>query len=259
MRLGSADWVGHLDGDELLLVWGRPHQQAVEARRLDASSSPVGPPPVGPLVRLNSRPIERLSQVTVSPAGDGGFVAFWAGSTPLPDAATVLRARRFSPTDEPLGPDFDVTTPGASCFAVVAAPQRGLAVSWVLDSTLYLRMLDAFAEPLGPDVPIATGDGLVCPSSMALDPAGNLLVLWTTNDDLKTQLFAADGQSLGPPIRLGSEPLQVVRPLEGDVAWGGDSWLVAWNAAVYPFDQGTGFLRRFVYRPPASTDPSLQR
>jgi hypothetical protein len=35
-------------------------------------------------------------------------------------------------------------------------------------------------------------------------------------------------------------------PLGGDVTWAGDSWVVAYLAAVFPYDQSSIFVRRFV-------------
>ena len=131
----------------------------------------------------------------------------------------------------------------------------GFAVSWVLSSTLYLRFFDALATPLGPEVPIATASDVWRPSSMAFDPAGNLLLLWELQSDafdLRLQLFDRSGRPLAPPFRVGSEPLRVVQPISGDVAWGGDSWLVVWDAALFPYDQGAAFLQRFAYRPPST-------
>jgi hypothetical protein len=31
----------------------------------------------------------------------------------------------------------------------------------------------------------------------------------------------------------------------GSLAWTGDSWVVAWVASIFPYDQGTIFARRF--------------
>lgn len=257
-RLGKADRVWRLGDDKLLAGEARPELHAIEARRLTASGLPAGP-----VLRLNSRPVDGPFYAVALPAADGGFVALWQATVPGPGATFVLRARRFSPAGEPLGPDFDVNSLagelrgfccGFAAIAVAAAPHGGFAVSWVLDSALYLRFFDAAATPLGPEVPVAAASDVTRPSSMAFDPAGNLLLAWelASTFDLRLQLFDGSGRSLGPPIRGSDESLDEIQPLSADVAWAGDSWLVAWDAALYPFDQGTAYLRRFAYQPAAS-------
>jgi hypothetical protein len=257
-RLGKADWVGRLGGDELLAAQARPELHAIEARLLTAAGMPAGP-----VLQLNSRPIDGPFFPAVLPAADGGFVAFWLATVPGRGATGVLRARRFSSAGEPLGPDFDVDSlAGAprifnccpAAFAVAAAPDGGFAVSWVLDSTLYLRFFDASATPLGPEVPVAAAGDVSHPTSMAFDPSGNLLLAWELWSvlDLRLQLFDGSGRPLGSAIRVSDESLDVVEPLSADVTWAGDSWLVAWDAAFFPFDQGIAYLQRFADRPSAS-------
>lgn len=79
--------------------------------------------------------------------------------------------------------------------------------------------------------------------SAALDSAGNLLLLWQPpiGNVLRARLFSvATGAPLGPAYQLG--PLGNFAC--GDVAWAGDSWLVAYRTMG---DDGHGALvwRRF--------------
>ena len=253
-RLGNADWIWQL-GEDFLAGWMRPRQDAIEARRLTTSGAPAGG-----LLRLNSLPV-KASHARALPLAGGGFLAIWFGGLPRSNAS-VLRVRRFSAAGEPLGPEVDLNTlPGAlrtySCcvdpFVVATDPYGGFAVAWILDDVLYVRFLDALGTPKGPEVEVATSGYLGWPSSLAFDPAGNLLLLWGDLDsDLQLQLLDGSGRPLGPPRRLNDERRSEVETILGNVAWGGDSWLVAWNAAIYPFDQGTTFFRRFADLAPAS-------
>lgn len=254
-RLGKADWVWRLGDDVLLAGQARPELHAIEARLITAAGAPAGA-----VFQLNSRPVDGPLYPAVFPAADGSFTAIWLATTPRSRSTSFLRARRFSPAAEPLGPDFDLTSlAGAprifnccyAAFAVAPAPDGGFAISWVLGSTLYLRFFDAAATPLGTEVPVAAATDVSHPTSMAFDPAGNLLLAWQlwSISDLRLQLFDGTGQPLGAPTRVGNESLDELQPASADVAWGGDSWLVVWDAGLYPFDQGTAFLRRFAYRP----------
>jgi hypothetical protein len=122
----------------------------------------------------------------------------------------------------------------------------------MLDFTLYLRFFNAVGTPLGREMPIATGEDIDRPHSMAFDPAGNLLLLWGVYDpDLRLQLFDRRGRPLGPPVGVSSEasdPSDFEEPLGGSVAWAGDSWLVTWEGAPFPFDFTTIFVRRFTLK-----------
>lgn len=254
-RLASGDWIWRLDGKQLLAGWSRPRLDGIEAQRLTASGLPVGP-----VFSLNSRPVDGPFPA-VLPAADGGFVAFWQARLVRTNNAWVLRARRFSSAGEPLGPDFDVNSlpgqPRGLCcddpaFTVAPAPDGGFAVSWAVGTTLYVRFFDAFAMPRGPEVPIAA-DNVMRPSAMAFDPAGNLLLAWEliSDIDIRLQLLGRSGLPLGSPIRVSPVSLDALQPFTADIAWAGDSWLVVWNAFLFPFDVGAAFLRRFADVPSA--------
>jgi hypothetical protein len=173
-----------------------------------------------------------------------------------------VRARRFSPSGKPLGPDFDVNTiplaPAPSFYpaiVVAAAPGGGFAVAWQTQPKAYLRRFNAAGTPLGPEViAMTSGDD---PSgadpedetlqSMAFDDAGNLVLLCAG----QLQLFDPQGKPLGPPVDVGSNETGTDNPdlpQQGSLAWTGDSWIALWAAFLWPYDQGTVYVRRFAKR-----------
>ncbi len=259
---GGVDWVWDLGGQKYLSGWFLDPKQAIGARFLSPSGQPAGP-----VLRLSSRPVDDPT-VTVEPLTDGGFVAVWFGTRRDKDQAekeeeeggiNVLRARRFNASGQPLGPDFDVNTtppgPGETApflnpqFQVAAAPGGGFAVSWALDQTIYLRYFDAAGKALTPEVPAVADPSAFAPVSMAFDDRGSLLLLWLQyldNTDLQAQRFDPHGAPLGASQRVRSAASnEFDAPLEGDVAWAGDSWLITWVASTADGSSRGVFVRRF--------------
>ncbi|HEY3570156.1 MAG TPA: hypothetical protein VGP73_19645 [Thermoanaerobaculia bacterium] len=264
MARGGVDWVWALGGTRYLSGWFMDRRQSIGARFLSPNGQPAGP-----VMRLNSRPIDDPEAVAV-PLADGGFVAVWFG-TRLDKAAAVagkeeeesgtdvLRARRFNAAGQPLGPDFDVNTtpagPGETApflnpqFQVAAAPDGGFAVSWALDQTIYVRYFDAAGRPLTPEVKAVSDPSVFAPVSIAFDDRGNLLLLWLQyleNTDLQIQRLDPSGAPLGPSQEVRSAASAGFEaPQEGSVAWAGDSWLVTWVAANPDDGSRAVFVRRF--------------
>lgn len=254
VRLGGVgtEWVWQVRGNGFMAGWSLPGKHGIAARRLTVSGQRTGPE-----LRLNSRPVDHLVGVSVVGLADTGFVAVWLGSTPGRTGTTVLRARRFSPSGKPLGPDFDVNTIPLGRFdpsfdfgpglKVAAAPGGGFVVAWVLSQGVYLRWFNASGTPLGPERIAASASGedsYAFPESMAFDDTGNLLLLLDVDYFyLKLRLFDPQGTPQGPPVDVNSDDTEW--PWGGSLAWTGDSWLVAWVAAIFPYDQNAIFVRRF--------------
>lgn len=261
---GGVDWVWDLGGTRYLAGWFMDRKQSIGARFLSPSGQPAGP-----VMRLSSRPVDD-PQALVEPLADGGFAAVWfgtrldkagpvAGKEEEASGTDVLRARRFSASGQPLGPDFDVNTtpagPGETApflnpqFQVAAAPDGGFAVAWALDQTIYVRYFDAAGKALTPEIPAASDPSVFAPVSMAFDDRGNLLLLWLQyldNTDLQVQRLDPSGAPVGPSQMIrSSASADFQAPLEGSVVWAGDSWLVTW-VAVDPAGGSRGvFVRRF--------------
>jgi hypothetical protein len=239
VRMGGVgtQWVWQVRGNGFMAGWPLPGQHGIAARRLTTAGKWTGPQ-----LNLNSLPVDHPASVSVVGLADASFVAVWLGSVPG-STRTVLRARRFSPSGKPLGSDFDVNTiplgvldpssgfdPG---LQVAAAPGGGFVIGWALSTQGYLRWFNASGTPLGPEVKSGF------PASIAFDDAGNLLLF----DTWQVQLFDPRGTPLGAPMDVNDDETE--EPWGGGVAWTGHSWIVAWVAQVFPYDQGSIFVRRF--------------
>ncbi|HET9210462.1 MAG TPA: hypothetical protein VFR03_08685 [Thermoanaerobaculia bacterium] len=260
MARGGVDWVWDLGGGRYLSGWFMDRKQSIGARFLSPSGRPAGP-----VFRLSSRPVDDPEAVAV-PLADGGFVAVWLGTRLDKEGkeeeeggTAVLRARRFSAAGQPLGPDFDVNTtppgPGETApflnpqFQVAAAPNGGFAVSWALDQTIYVRYFDAAGRAVTPEVAAVSDPSVFAPVSMAFDDRGDLLLLWLgyqENSELQIQQLDPHGAPVGPSQTVRSDASDEFQaPLEGSVAWTGDSWLVTWVAADPAGGSRGVFVRRF--------------
>jgi hypothetical protein len=253
-RLGGAgtEWVWQVRGNGYMAGRWLPSKHGIAVRRLTATGQPTGPE-----LLLNSRPIDRPLDVSVVGLSDASFVAVWLGT--LPDKPYTVRARRFSPSGKPLGPDFDVNTIplvlDSSYYPeirVAAAPSGGFAVAWQTRPRGYLRRFNAAGTPLGPEViAMTSGTDYFDPKSeslqsMAFDDEGNLALL----GGAQLHLFDPRGKPLGAPVDVG-----IARnadnpdlPQEGTLAWTGDSFIAVWAASLWPYDQGSIYLRRFAIR-----------
>jgi hypothetical protein len=262
LLLGRAgvDWVWDLGtaGDPYLAGWVLPNKHGIAARRVTAAGRQTGPE-----IRMNSRAVD-IPSTTVVPLAGGGFVAVWFGEISLGEGQdltkSVLRARVFSAAGRPLGPDFDVNTipPGIGetlpalnpQFEVAAAPGGGFSVAWTLGDTIYLRSFDARGHAPAPEAPAVTAEGAYVPSSLAIDPRGNLALLWVRfldDSDLQLQLLDPHGAPLGSSTDVRSAASDgFTIPRQGDVAWAGDSWLVTWVAGAPDNDRRALFVRRFL-------------
>jgi hypothetical protein len=257
VRLGNAftEWAWQVKGNGFMAGWPLPSKHGIAARRLTASGQWTGPE-----LRLNSRLVDRPADVSVVGLADASFVAVWLGVVPGSPGTAVLRARRFSPSGKPLGPDFDVNSSplglydpssGFGGLKVAAAPGGGFVVAWGLSQGAYLRWFNASGTPLGPERRAsAAGDLFAFPESMAFDDTGNLLLLLNLEyEDLQLRLFDPQGTPQGPPVDVSSDDSEEPQvPWGGSLAWTGDSWVVAWVAAIFPYDQGSIFVRRFAKR-----------
>jgi len=258
VRLGDAftEWAWQVKGNGFMGGRPLPSKHGIAARRLTASGQWMGPE-----VLLNSRPVDLPMGVSVVGLADASFVAAWLGVLPGSPATVVLRARRFSPSGKPLGPDFDVNAlslgpfdPASLDFGptlkVAAAPGGGFAVAWGISRGAYARWFNASGAPLGPERRASAAGDLAYPEDMAFDNQGNLVLLWSLDFyGLQLRLFDPQGAPQGPPVDASSDDSEEPQmPWGGGLAWTGDSWLVAWAASIFPYDQGSIFVRRFVKR-----------
>jgi hypothetical protein len=256
VRLGDAStrWAWQVKGSGFMAGWPLPNKHGIAARRLTASGEWTGPE-----IRLNSRLVDRPAGVSIVGLTDASFVAVWLGTLPWNPGTAVLRARRFSPSGKSMGPDFDVNalplglyepSPSDPALKIAAAPGGGFAVAWGLSQGAYVRWFNASGTPLGPERRASRAGDIGYPEDMAFDNLGSLVLLWSADEDgLKLRLFDPHGTPQGPLVAATSDTSdQPQIPFGGSLAWTGNSWLVSWVASIFPYDQNSTFVRRFVQR-----------
>ncbi|HEV8239507.1 MAG TPA: hypothetical protein VGS57_09080 [Thermoanaerobaculia bacterium] len=184
-------------------------------------------------------------------AADGSFLVFWHQQ--LEDfAGGVLVARRFDVLGRPQGRTFQLVAPPGergflSTYTLALGDDGTLAVAYRIErehgapqpELLLLRTFDAADRPLQESVVLDqdTTEFALAPDSVAVDAAGNALVLWTRLPGLSggsTTTHAAVLQRSA----LAVEPFDLTSPASADfpsvtcavAAAAGDSWIVAWVA-----------------------------
>ncbi|HEV8630798.1 MAG TPA: hypothetical protein VGV61_10810, partial [Thermoanaerobaculia bacterium] len=153
-------------------------------------------------------------------------------------------------------------------FAAAWRDDGTLVFAWVVEPPVRLGrppgtwqlLVRSFADsrPLGPALRVASvkdreGFALIL-SSIAVDPAGRVLIAWLDYEALHAstawaQLVSPRGTASGARFAVASpESAEHAFAFCANAAWSGEAWLVAWAAADKPFvDQRSNrsFLRRF--------------
>jgi hypothetical protein len=210
----------------------------------------------GKRIVLNTRSIDQPSPA-LAPLSGGGFAAVWSGVAAGKRPRQVIRGRIVR-NGVPVGQDFDVNMtplglkssyPSVFELRAAGAPSGGgFAVVWTVresasNTSIHLRFFDANGRPRTPETVAVPSAPAFMTFSAALDGAGNLLLLWRPpiQTVLRARLFSATtGAPLGPAYQLDSLGAFAC----GDVAWAGDSWILAYRT---PGDEGHGAIvwRRF--------------
>jgi hypothetical protein len=198
--------------------------------------------PRGPGIVVSTRPIERVT-ATLARFANGDFLVGWVGLSEEPEPRQVLRAR-FVHQGVPVGQELDLNTvagglPGrpphlGEPLLVTARSSQEFAAVWTVHdpaagTSIHLRFFDPSGRPRGPEIVAVPSAKWVHFHSAALDDAGHLFLLWTppTPGALRARLFSADtGAPLGGAYPLGRFGTYTC----GEVAWAGDSWIVAYRA-----------------------------
>ncbi|HSS51732.1 MAG TPA: hypothetical protein VLX28_22545, partial [Thermoanaerobaculia bacterium] len=168
----------------------------------------------------------RLSQgqpigerIVVSPGGQlpgvamdaaGGFVVAWI-------SGSKVFGQRYDASGAPLGRSFAVGPFGPPPFerpvapVIAAAPDGRFAVAWTFQIGLYLRLFAADGTPkTGPLMVTYDPDAIFAHLSLAVDPAGELLVGWDTSifdgSELRGRFYDAAGRPAGRGFLLARAP-----------------------------------------------------
>jgi hypothetical protein len=147
---------------------------------------------------------------------NGGFVATWREDG--------VRARVFDSEGSPQGSELVVSSSDTFAPRASVLPGGGFTIAWaptaVVVEEVLARDYDAQGEPLGPEYQVNRFEtGTQSNAAIAIDPAGNRLIVWDSNASPGTD---SDGESIQG---------QLMRPiLFRDGFESGDT--SAWSATV---------------------------
>ena len=230
--------------DNFVVVWDSPGQdgdlEGIFVRRFDASGSALTPEM---LVNSYTTEFQRSPAVAMKPSGE--FVVVWQSF--LEDGSYGgIFGQMFDASASPVGPEFQVnstTTNAQRVPAVAMDPSGGFVVVWSgYDQQSHFdvwgRLFDAAGNPLGPDflVNSYTG-GPQTDASVAVDGAGNFVIVWSSGPGGKGRLFDASGTPRGPEFPLSANP--AFRPRVAMNAAG--AFMVVWQGGYYEGLRGRGF------------------
>ncbi|MFL6196874.1 MAG: hypothetical protein ACJ75H_22005 [Thermoanaerobaculia bacterium] len=170
----------------------------------------------------------------------GGFVAVWQDD----GSPAGIRGRLFQASGLPAGGEIEIVLDQAVDRPRVAAtPDGGFVVVWTaLGANIRLRRFDAAAHPLGEAVQVAS---LASNPDVAVDGAGNILVVYATRDSVFLRGFLPDGLPDGNATPVTPQPTSF--PTDTRIAANpAGSLLVSWGSpslsllSVRRFDAATG-------------------
>jgi hypothetical protein len=182
---------------EFVVAWtsGQANSSyAIFAQRFDAAGAPAGPE------FLVSAPANNTARPSVAVSGGGGFVIAWSEPVALDNTNTEVFAMRYSATGAPLGLTFHVNsyTTGLQRYPRVAADTAGdFIVVWESvgqdgsGAGVYAQRYAAAGSPLGGEFLVnaaTSGDQIL--GGVSSDPAGNLVVVWSSPAGVTTDVFA---------------------------------------------------------------------
>jgi hypothetical protein len=222
-------------------------------------------PAVFPLTRDSS---PQQSQPAIATDAKGNWIVAWT-SRPSGGQDRGILGQRLRPNGAPLGAPFVLNEARAEPevrLAVSLAPQPGggFAAAWLTfpapgaaqpgPPAVRLRRFDAANRALGPEVEVSTGWVSAERPEVCADPAGNLVVVWVTADELRPFQSHREGvafRRLSPSGVAVGGPTVVSPPRaaasEAAVACGARGiFVVAWRDDQRPGgDADEVFLRRF--------------
>jgi len=225
----------------------------VFGQRHDASGAPVGPE-----FQINAYTTSHQRGTRVAAAPTGAFVVVWT-SAEGDGSDRAIFGRRYDSAGVP-GPEFRVNsyTTGIQNGAAVAMDASGnVVVVWESagqdgdDYGVYAQRYDTSGNPQGGEFRVnsATVGPQFIPA-VAMDPDGDFVVAWTSNDGVtsyqtRAQRFNAAGDPVGGELQVTT---QVGSSQSGypTVAMAADGrFVVAWTSFYYGGSETGVFARRY--------------
>jgi len=244
--------VGADGSGNFVITWHSPQDPGygVFAQRYSASGMPLGSE-----FHVNTYTTGQQLFADVAADASGNFVVVWMGNQQGPGRAF---GQRYASSGTPLGGEFRATTntSGVEGFPSVAADSSGnFVVVWEggLAITTYCICGQRFASsgaPLGPEFRVNTyTTGEQYDPSVAVDPAGNFVVVWRavhdgSNNGVFGQRYASNGAQLGAEFRVNTYTTnsQTTPAVSMD---GSGNFVVVWYSQGQDGSGGGIFAQRF--------------
>ena len=210
-------------GSGFIVVWTSylldGSSSGVAGQRFDSSGTPLGTQ-----FQVNTHTTNSQVDPEVDTNASGDFVVVWVSNQQDGSDGGVF-GQRYAASGAPLGPEFRVNTSvfGDQFFPDVAVdPSGGFLVAWAsgppqapgVDYDVFAQRYDSSGAPAGPEfrVNTFTTRGLTSSQpSVAADPAGNFVVVWSggpdqdgSADGVFGRRFAGSGEPLGPEFRINT-------------------------------------------------------
>jgi hypothetical protein len=223
-----------------------------------APPASAGPPPMGGEIAVNTYTTNAQSLPGVAVDGAGRFVVVWRSVGQDGEGYGVF-GQRFSAVGARLGAEFQVNvyTRNSQDAPRVAADAAGnFVVVWSGggvqdDSGIFGRRYDSTGAAVGGEFQVNTVTALTQISpSVSLDPAGNGVVVWTSegadgsSSGIAARRFDASGAALG--VEFGVNTFTTGPQSEPSVASHADGrFVVSWTSFAQDGNAGGVFGRRF--------------
>lgn len=212
--------------------------------------------PVGPPVKISTGLVNG-DRPSVCADSLGRFVAVWTVDDllrPFEPSLIGVTARRMSKTNAPLGPEMVIAPATAydSIASVACGKGNVFVVAWQSDQPPALRRSDILAQRYQMTGAKIGGTILVNKivdndqrnPSVAMDPAGNFVVVWESTTDnggaIMGRRFTVNGAPTGDDFAIyNTANVQEQKPLAPDVAAQGTAgnFLVVWQNAAGLYGQ----------------------
>jgi hypothetical protein len=241
-----AVWVadGNLDGDG----------KGIFAQCFDASGNKLG----GELA-VNTTTAKDQTQASVAMDSNGNFVVVWVSQDQDPDGTDGIYGQRFNAAGLAQGGEFRVnSTVGDSQSDPSVAMDAGgnFTVVWTSHQSgnldVFVRRYDAAGNALAAEAVVnTTAGGDQSDADVAMDSAGNFVVVWTAANNLDgngkgvfAQRFDSAGTALGGEVRVNTTTVKDQTQASVAMTSGGD-YVVAWTSVDQDGDRGGVFAQRF--------------
>jgi hypothetical protein len=242
--------IGSNDTGRFVAAWTK---YEIYARRFDSAGVPLGGS-----FQVNSYTTGDQAWTSVALDAAGNFVVVWNRM----DGGGYwdVAARRYDASAVPQGDEFLVntyTTGGQGVPIVASHPDGRFVVVWVnredpLRSAVWARRYDTLGVAQGQPFRVSeyrAGRGeAVGPADVAMDAAGNFVVVWTAYQSdwvpgVFGRVFDVNGVALGAEFRINSHTTR--RKRGPSVAMGPDGFVVVWQSNNQDGDGEGVFGQRF--------------